>query len=92
MAKLYRNFYEFHADYEKKVHDYYFSEKTLKFFGEALGRMRLLKDTIHIVDNMGETHEVYVISSYQRNAPKGMKSHYHYFDVETLENVQRKTR
>ena len=91
LAKMYSNFYSFYRDYETKVHDHFFDHDTLKFFGERLSEMRLLKGTSKIIDNMGDKREVYVISSYQHKAPKGLERTHHYFDVETLQNIIRKS-
>ena len=85
--KKYNNIYCFIDDYNKKVGDYYFSHDTLKFFGERLSEMYLLKNTATIKDCLGEKHECYILSSLQRNNPSGAKRTYHYFDVETLKRV-----
>ena len=85
--KKYNNIYSFIDDYNKKVGDYYFSHDTLKFFGERLSEMYLLKNTAMIKDCSGSKHECYVLSSLQRNNPSGAKRAYNYFDVETLERV-----
>ena len=85
--KKYNNIYCFIDDYNKKVGDYYFSHDTLKFFGERLSEMYLLKNTVMIKDCLGLKHECYVLSSLQRNNPSGAKRVYNYFDVETLERV-----
>lgn len=85
--KKYYDIYSFIDDYNKKVGDYYFSHNTLKFFGERLSEMYLLKNTVMIKDCLGSKHECYVLSSLQRNNPKGATRAYNYFDVETLERV-----
>ena len=65
----------------------YFSKDTLKFFGERLSEMRVLKNTEVVKDSMGELHQCYVVSSVQHNYPNGATKHYAYFDVDTLEVV-----
>lgn len=81
--------YQFKKMHETKNPDsYYFSPDTLKFYGERLSEMRVYKKTTHITDDYGREHECYVISSYQRNAPKGVNPRkLHYFDVDTLDRV-----
>ena len=85
--KQYKNIYSFIDDYNKKVGDYYFSHDTLKFFGERVSEMRILKNTVKITDEMDEKRECYILSSLQRNYPSGAKRSYSYFDCETLERV-----
>lgn len=78
-------FIEAHKD--KNPNSYYFSKGALKFFGEKLSEMRILKSTVVIKDLMGELHQCYVMSSVQHKYPNGATRHYTYFDVETLEEV-----
>lgn len=75
------------AYYDKYPKGHYFDYDTLKFFGESLSSMRLLKGTSTITDICGEKHECYVISKFQNKHPMGPRRVYDYFDVETLENV-----
>lgn len=70
-------------------HGHYFDEDTLRFFGERISEMRLLKGTATIMDCMGEEHTCYVLSSLQRKHPMGPRRKYTYFDVETLDDVIR---
>lgn len=73
---------------EKRPDGHFFDQKTLKFFGERLSEMRLLKGTVEIESAGGYAHECYVISTVQRPGPPlKPRRVYHYFDVETLENV-----
>ena len=61
---------------------HFFDPETLKFFGERLSEMRVLKSTATVTDCMGETHKCYVVSkhsTYGRN--------YAYFDTETFEYI-----
>lgn len=61
----------------------FFSRDTLRFFGERISEMRVLKGTVMI-----DGHECWTLSSRQRNAPEGVKQRrYHYFDINTLEVV-----
>lgn len=61
----------------------YFSRENLRFFGERISEMRVLKGT-----TMVDGHECWVLSTRQRNAPEGVpQRRYHYFDVNTLEHV-----
>lgn len=75
------------AYYEKHPQGHYFDADTLKFFGETLSSMKLLKRTTVITDSLGKEHTVYVISRLQRNHPNGARRTYAYFDVETLEDI-----
>ena len=88
--KKYNNIYSFIDDYNKKVGDLYFSQDTLKFFGERVSGMRIFKNTVKITDNMNEKRECYILSSLQRNYPSGAKRSYKYFDCETLKRVFKK--
>ena len=66
---------------------HFFDSDTLKFFGETVSSMRLLKGTVRVTDSMGEEHNSYVLSSLQRNCPAGPRRVHHYFDVNTLEHT-----
>jgi len=71
---------------------YFFDRDTLKFFGERLSEMRLLKGTAEVTDIHGEKHTCYVISSTRRKNHMGACSpypYYHYFDVNTFKRVIR---
>lgn len=71
----------------KHPHGHFFDADTLKFFGERLSEMRVLKGTVKIKDICNEEHECYVVSSYQRKCPSGPCRAYHYFDVETYDHI-----
>lgn len=73
----------------KRAHPngHYFDHDTLKFFGERISDMRLLKNRETVTDTSGEKHDCYVLSSLQRKNPMGAKRKYTYFDVETLDYV-----
>ena len=78
------------AYYEKNPDGHFFDRDTLKFFGEALSRMRVLKKTVTITDISGEEHECYVVSATRTKNWNGSckpYTHYHYFDVDTLRDV-----
>ena len=75
------------AYYAKHPHGHFFDHDTLKFFGERLSEMRLLKQTETVTDVSGEKHECYVLSSLQRKHPMGPRRKYTFFDVETLDDV-----
>ena len=66
---------------------HYFDHDTLKFFGERISDMRLLKNRKTVTDTSGEKHDCYVLSSLQRKCWTGPKRNYAYFDVETLDDV-----
>ncbi len=72
---------------EKHPDGHFFDSDTLKFFGESLSTMRLLKGTVTITDICGDTHTCYVISRLQKKYPGGKRRTYAYFDVETLDDV-----
>ena len=73
--------------YEKHPNGHFFDHETLKFFGENMSSMRVWKDTVHVTDVCGEKHECYVLTSLQKKHPMGPRRVYHYFDVETFDNV-----
>jgi len=78
------------AYYKKNPNGHFFDRNTLKFFGEALSRMRVLKKTVTITDVSGEKHECYVVSATRTkdwNGPCKPYVHYHYFDIDTLVDV-----
>lgn len=75
------------AYYEKHPNGHFFDHDTLKFFGESLSTMRLLKETITVTDICGDKHECYVLSRLQRKHPMGPRRTYAYFDVNTLDDV-----
>lgn len=79
--------YFIEAHKSKNPNSYYFSKNALKFFGERLSEMRVLKNTTVVKDSMGELHQCYVVSTVQHRHLNGATRHYTYFDVETLEEV-----
>lgn len=72
---------------ELHPNSHFFDKKTLKFFGETLSTMRLLKDKLTVTDSSGEKHTCYVLSSRQRLYNGKTRRFYHYFDENTLEHV-----
>jgi len=75
------------AYYEKHPDGHYFDKDTLRFFGERISDMYVLKDTVKIKDYSGEERECYIVSRLQRNYPGGARRTYAYFDVETLDDI-----
>jgi len=83
-----KDIYELRSAYYGKHPDgHYFDVDTLKFFGERLSDMKLLKGTVTVKDICGEEHEVYVISRLQRKYPGGARRTHAYFDINTLDDV-----
>lgn len=66
---------------------HFFDDKTLKFFGERLSDMRVLKEKEVVKDFSGDKHTCYVLSRLQRKHPGGPRRTYAYFDVETLDHI-----
>lgn len=73
--------------YRKNPEGHYFDHDTLKFFGERISDMRLLKNTTEITDISGDKHTAYIISRLQRKYPGGARRTYAYFDIETLDDI-----
>ena len=69
---------------------HFFDTDTLRFFGERISEMRVLKDTEVIEDYWGTKHTCYVLSSLQRKHPSGPTRVYHYFDTNTFKVVMGK--
>lgn len=55
---------------------HFFDRDTLKFFGETVSSMRLLKGTVKATDSMGEEHTCYILSSLQKKHPMGPRRAY----------------
>lgn len=82
------NVNELRDAYQKKnPQGHFFDKDTLKFFGESMSSMRLLKGTQEITTFSGEKHTCYVLSTLQRVPLVGKRRTYFYFDVDTLEDV-----
>lgn len=74
--------------YQRKHPDgHFFDRDTLRFFGERFSDMYLFKKTKNVIDHSGCEHTCYILSTLQRNHPSGPTRVYHYFDVETLDDV-----
>lgn len=74
---------------EKHPNDHYFDSDTLKFWGERISEMRILKDPVKTSDIYGEEHVVYVLSKKMKDW-NGKRIRVHdYFDVDTLERIIR---
>ena len=88
VRELIRNYEESPANFP---HNKFFTKESLRFFGETIGSMKVLPQTMHIVDVLGEDHECYVLRSYQRNSPHtDNKYYYHAFDAKTFEHIDSK--
>ena len=80
--------YSLIENYNKHHPDgHFFDDNTLRFFGERVSEMRVLKKTETITTYRGRKHECYCLSSLQRKAPGGARRAYHYFDVETFDSI-----
>lgn len=66
---------------------HFFDRETLKFFGERISEMRVLKGTVEVNDVCGKSHECYILSSLQRNHPFKPTRVYHYFDSTTFDHI-----
>lgn len=87
MEKIY-SVYDLKRAYERKYpNKHFFDKETLKFFGERMSDMRILKNTVTITESDGNEIECYILSSLQRNHPLGARRVYHYFDVNTLRAI-----
>lgn len=82
------NIYEFIRMYrERNPRGHYFDRDTIRFFGERLSEMRILKGTTVVKDMSGNTHTCYTLSAKQRR-PDGVIVRKHtYFDIETMEDI-----
>ena len=67
--------------YANNPNGHFFDRDTLRFFGERISEMYVLKNTVKI-----DGKECYVVSSFQHNAPIPGR-HYSYFDVKTFDYV-----
>ncbi len=83
-----RTAYALKSRYEGTHHGgHFFDRETLRFFGERMSEMRLLAKTEDVTDVSGDRHECYVLSSLQRKHPLGPRRVYHYFDVDSYDQV-----
>ena len=80
--------YELRSRYlEKHPNGHFFDSDTLKFFGETLSTMRVLRETVQKRDSMGEMHTCYVLSKQSKDFSGKKRRTYAYFDMETFEYV-----
>ena len=77
-----------HQYYLKHPEGHFFDRETLKFFGERISDMRVMKDTEVVTDYAGEKHTCYCLSHLQRKHPCGPTRRYTYFDVDTLDKIK----
>lgn len=77
---LIRNYYKYNPE------GHYFDRNTLKFFGERISEMRVLKKIVYKKDFRGITHKCFVVSSLQHNCNN--IRHYAYFDIYNFEEIQ----
>lgn len=67
---------------------YYFSKSTLRFFGERLSDMYILKNTQIKKSSSGDIHECFVLSKLSKSWDGVKFRNYDYFDINTLKRVQ----
>ena len=68
----------------------FFNPSWLKFFGERLSSMKILKKHYFIMDHAGQAHECFCVSATRTKDWRGTckpYKHYHYFDVATFEHI-----
>lgn len=75
-------YYELNPDY------HWFDDGTLKFFGNRLSEMRVLKKLYQITDYLGNTHECYCVSYITRPPYCQPYRKYTYFDTTTLLDIE----
>lgn len=66
---------------------HFFDAKTLRFFGERISEMYVFKKPVTVFDYRGRSRRAWVLSSLQRKAPGGPCRKYHYFDIDTFEDI-----
>jgi hypothetical protein len=71
----------------RKTEPHFFDHDTLKWLGESMSTMRVLKDTTSITDWSGEAHQCVVLSKLSRKYPGGARRTYAYFDTTTWEQI-----
>ncbi len=72
---------------EKNPNGHFFDKDTLRFFGERISDMRVLKKTLEVTSSIGKVHTCYTLSVLQRKNPAGPLRKYHYFDVDTMQHI-----
>ena len=73
-------------EYEKR-NNCYFKKETLKFWGERLSDMYILKDTVKKCDYQGNIHECVVLSKISKDFSGKPYRNYDYFDIDTLNRI-----
>jgi hypothetical protein len=84
------NFYQLKSKVESARNSHFFDHDTLKFFGERMSEMQVLKRTVIITDICDEKHECYVLSVKRHKNWNGAcraYTYYHYFDINTFDVV-----
>lgn len=72
----------------KEANPIYFSKASLKYYGERLSDMRVLKAREDIIDSTGKKHEQAIVLSKLTTSPSGEKYREHvYFDNDTLQII-----
>ena len=66
---------------------HFFDHDTLKWFGESISSMNVLKDTVTITDYLGVKHECVVLSKLSRKYPGGARRTYAYFDTTSWNQI-----
>ena len=71
----------------RKTEPHFFDHDTLKWFGETLSTMRVLKGTVSIKDYLGNDHTCVTLSKLSRKYPGGARRTFAYFDTTTWERI-----
>ncbi len=80
--------YELRRLYRKhQPEGHYFDPDTLKWFGESMSTMRVLRGTVKVTDYSGAEHECYTLSKLSRKYPGGSRRTYAYFDTTTFDDI-----
>ena len=73
--------------YGRNPDGHFFDHRTLKFFGERISEMRLLKGVWKVTDISGRLRRCYIVSSRQRKAYGEPRRKWHYFEARTLRQI-----
>lgn len=71
----------------RKRNSHYFDKETLKFWGEKLSDMKILKDTVIKKDFQDNKHECIVLSKISKDFYGNSYRNYDYFDIDTLDRI-----
>ena len=66
---------------------HYFDSDTLKFFGESISNMQVLKKIVKIKDYNNEVHDCYVLSKISKDFNGQKFRNYAYFDINTFKQI-----